>query len=62
MTDQYPRGKLNDSDEGALKISLNVIDKTVVIDFGKEITWLGMSKQEAIELAKIIIERANEIK
>lgn len=62
MKNNYPRGKLNDSDEGALMIAIKVQDKTLIIDFGKDISWLGMDKFQAIEFGKMIIEKANSIK
>ena len=29
MTDQFPRGKLNDADEGQLEMRIGVRDKTI---------------------------------
>jgi len=55
---QYPRGKLKDDDEGVLPIRIGERDGTVIIDFGKEVSWIGMSKPEAIEFAKTIMKRA----
>lgn len=60
-TGTFPRGKLNADDEGGLKIGLAVKDRTVIIAFGKEVAWLGMSKPEAIELGRAIIAKAEEI-
>jgi hypothetical protein len=57
----YPRGKLNNDDEGACLISVSVTDKTVVIDFGKDIKWIGMDKQAAIALANTILDKADSI-
>lgn len=62
MTDQFPRGKLNDSDEGQLQIRVGVRDKTVIIDFGKPVVWLGMDYHTAMALADNISKRAQEIK
>ncbi len=58
---KYPRGKLSDSDEGALAIEIKVKDKTVVIDFGKDISWIGMDKTMALQLAMSIISKAQSI-
>ncbi len=55
---QYPRGKLTDSDEGALRIAIGERDGTVIIDFGKDVSWIGMSKPEAIEFATTIMKQA----
>jgi hypothetical protein len=55
---QYPRGKLNDTDEGALPIAVGVQDQTVIINFGKKVRWIGMSKPEAIQFATVIMKHA----
>ncbi|MBY0562465.1 hypothetical protein [Hyphomicrobium sp.] len=47
---QYPRGKLNADDEGALAFRIGVSDKTIIIDFGKPVTWIGLDKATALAL------------
>ena len=61
MSNYYPRGKLNDSDEGAALISVAQQDKTVIISFGREVSWIGLDKQGALTLAQYITAKANEI-
>lgn len=41
---QYPDGKLNKYDEGQLKIACYIKDNRIIIDFGKELSWLGFDK------------------
>lgn len=60
MINNYPRGKPNADDEGALAIAVFEQDKTIIIDFGKQITWVGMDKQTALNLSKAISEKANK--
>jgi hypothetical protein len=60
MTDRYPRGKLSHDDEGQLPIKIGVKDRTVIIDFGKEVAWIGMSGDQAAEFAMMILKRARE--
>lgn len=57
-TGNFPRGKLNKDDEGELKIAIGVRDKTIIMEFGKEIKWLGMDADMALELANSIKEKA----
>lgn len=57
----YPRGKLNKNDEGAAVIKIFSEDKTVIIDFGKDIKWIGFDKDTAIKIAHALLEHANEI-
>lgn len=53
---QYPRGKLNDADEGELDVRLFVADgDTVVMDFGKPTPWIGMDKRQAVEFGETLI-------
>lgn len=40
----YSDGKLNDNDEGDLKIAVYIKDNRVIIDFGKDLSWLGFDK------------------
>lgn len=57
-TGKFPRGKLNADDEGGIAIGVTSQDKTVIINFGKEIAWIGMDKPQAIEFAKLIMRHA----
>ena len=41
---KYPDGKLNNNDEGALQIATFIKDGRVIIDFGKDLSWLGFDK------------------
>lgn len=59
--EQYPRGKLNADDEGQLQLAVGVQDKTLIIDFGKQVVWLGLDYFTAVEFAKTILRRAEEI-
>lgn len=62
MTDRYPRGKLRHDDEGEIDLAITVQDRTIIIAFPEPTTWIGMSKDQALGLAQLIILRANEIK
>ena len=61
MTDQYPRGKLNADDEGELQMKIGVRDKTVILDFGKQVVWIGMDYHTAMNLAANIMKNARKI-
>jgi hypothetical protein len=61
VSDRYPRGKLNDHDEGQLRIGITVKDKTVIVDFFKPVVWVGLDKATALALAETIKKRAEEI-
>ena len=59
--EQYPRGKLCADDEGQLAVAVTIRDKTVIVDFGKDVSWLGLDHASAVEFAKTILRRAKEI-
>jgi len=40
----YSDGKLNKNDEGDLQIAVYVKDGRIVVDFGKNLSWLGFDK------------------
>lgn len=45
MKSIYPDGMISKDDDGALKIATYIKDGRVVIDFGKDLSWLGFDKQ-----------------
>lgn len=57
----YPRGKFCEDDEGELQMRICMQDKTIIIDFGKPVTWLGLAKKDAVNLANSLLEKANSI-
>lgn len=59
-TGEFPQGKLNDSDEGAIRIGVayDKLDGVVRVEFGKPVAWLGMPPPEAIEFARVILKNA----
>lgn len=60
-TGQWPLGKLNDDDEGGLRLALKAENGTVVIDFGTSVTWVGMTPQEAADFASAILKMARGV-
>lgn len=61
MSKYYPRGKLNESDQGATAIFIGVAKDAVIMDFGKDVKWIGFDRIQALEIARVIIEKANSI-
>lgn len=54
----HPHGKLTKSDEGSLQFAIGGKDGKVVIDFGSPVAWIGMTPQQAMDLAASIMKRA----
>jgi hypothetical protein len=61
--EQYPRGKLKEDDQGALELQIAVApsNQTLVIDFGKPVVWIGLGKQEVLDLAKLLKDKAESM-
>lgn len=55
--EQFPRGKLTDDDEGALTIRMTTQDKTIVVEFGKPVAWIGLDRATALDLAINLLKR-----
>jgi len=60
-TGDFPLGKLNESDEGGLKLAIGIKDDTVIIEFGTSVTWFGLSSRDARNFAQLILDKAAEI-
>lgn len=62
-TGLFTEGQLPSDDEGELKIALSTDkrNRLVRIDFGKQVSWLGIPKQNAMELSSIIAKKAAEL-
>jgi hypothetical protein len=56
----FPEGQLTKSDEGAIQFGITVKDGKVVLDFGTPVAWVGMTPQQAADLASIMMKRARE--
>lgn len=60
-TGHFPRGKLNASDEGGLQLAVSAQDKTVIINFGKSVVWVGLDKATALQFAELIRKHAESL-
>lgn len=59
-TKDYPQGKMGDYDEGGLWIGITTKADKVVVHFGTPVAFLGLSAQDARNLAKVLVSRAAE--
>jgi hypothetical protein len=57
----FPEGELTKTDEGAIQFAIGEKDGKVVIDFGTPVHWVGMTPQQAAELASALLKRAREV-
>ena len=62
-TKRYPQGKLNQNDEGEIMFAV-AADKSkgkVLINFGKPVAWIGMDREQAIEFANLLKQKADDL-
>lgn len=55
---EYPDGKLNATDEGALGLAVGLEDGRVVLQFPNPVVWVGFTGDEAMEIAVAIMKYA----
>lgn len=60
-TGNFPEGKLTNEDEGEIKFGVTTKDEKVILNFGKPCAWIGMTREQAEELGRLLINRANGI-
>lgn len=59
-TGEYTNGKLSPDDEGGLMVGITNFNGRVVLDFGKPVQSIGLTRPEALQLAKTIADRAKQ--
>jgi hypothetical protein len=57
---QYPRGRLNTDDEGAVHLAVTVQQDVVIIAFPTPVVWVGLPAEQAETLAETITQCAAE--
>ncbi len=58
-TGKYPKGSLGPDDQGELSMGVTHDSKgTVILNFGKEVSWIGMPPEQAINFARLILRHA----
>ena len=60
MDEQYPEGKMNLEDEGAIGILIGIEGPNVIIQFPSPVVWLGLPGDQAIEMGRTLIKRGRE--
>lgn len=61
ITTHYPKGKLNIYDQGAIKVAMVVYKNRLVIDFGKDISWIGLGKDEVETWIRVMQKKLTEL-
>jgi len=58
---KYPDGKLNKSDDGAIRIAVYIENGRVVLNFGTDLSWIGFDKETLKKVIEELQEKYNEI-
>lgn len=58
---QYPEGRLNGDDEGAVEMAIVVDEGVVKIVFKKPVSWIGLPKDLALKMANLLFLKAAEL-
>lgn len=57
---EFPDGRLNAQDEGAIPLGISHQNGKVVIQFVRNLNWIGFTPEQAIEIAEILIQHARQ--
>lgn len=57
---EYPNGRLNKDDAGALAVAISHENGAVKLQFPKPVAWIGFTPQQAIDIAESLIKHARE--
>lgn len=59
----YSEGRVGADDDGdlAMAVGHDIGARIVRVDFGKPVTWLGMPPEQAVGLAKLLIQHARAV-
>jgi hypothetical protein len=61
-TGEFPRGKIHETDQGALNIKISQFRETVHVDFGKPTAWVAFEPDQALAFAALIVKHAMALK
>jgi hypothetical protein len=60
-TGEFPDGKISEDDEGELRMAVAVHEGNVILDFGKNISWIGLPPEQAKHLGQLLIQKAKDL-
>lgn len=59
-TQMFPEGKLTEQDQGEIRMAVFHGNGKVVLDFGTQVTWVGMNPNQAIDLGNALIKHGRD--
>jgi hypothetical protein len=58
---EFPNGRLNADDQGALPMMVGTEGETVRVTFPKPVAWIAFTPEEAVGLANLLLRHARSI-
>lgn len=60
LTGEFPDGRLNEHDQGAVAVAIGHQEGRVTLQFPKNLNWIGFTPEQAIDIAQSLIEHARK--
>lgn len=60
LTGEFPDGRLNKDDEGAVAVAIGHDQGRVKMQFPKNLNWIAFTPEQAIDIAQTLIEHARK--
>jgi hypothetical protein len=60
-TGEFPDGKLSEDDGGEIAMAIGTHGETIIIKFGKQVSWIGISVDAAVELIAVLQKTINRL-
>ena len=57
---EYPDGRLNEDDQGAIPVAIGVQNERVVMQFPKSVSFIGFTADQAMDIAQSLVEHARK--
>lgn len=60
LTGEYPDGRLNADDQGAVAVGIGHQNGAVTMQFPKNLNWIGFTPDQAIAIAETLVHHARQ--
>ena len=57
---EFPNGRLNAEDQGAIPVSIGHDLGAVTMQFPRNLNWIGFTPEQAIDIAQTLVEHARK--
>ena len=57
---EYPNGRLNADDQGAIPVAIGHDLGAVTMQFPRNLNWIGFTPEQAIDIAQGLVEHARQ--